>query len=304
MSQKMRWLNYHHLLYFHTVAREGSVTRACKELRLAQPTVSAQLKSLEDSLGEKLFEKEGRYLRLTEVGQVVFRYADEIFGIGRELIASLEGRPSGRMQALKIGIADVMPKQVVYRLLEPVFASGGGIKLVCHEDHTEKLLADLAVHEVDLVIADSPIPPAVKIKAYNHFLGESGITFIASDKLAKQFARGFPQSLNKAPMFLPSHGAAIRREFDYWFQTQGVTPNVIGEFQDSALMKSFARAGHAIMATPTCVEKDVMSEYGLHLVGRTDGVKERFYVISVERKVKHPAVLSIVEEAQRRLLHQ
>lgn len=299
----MRWLNYHHLLYFYTVAREGSVTRACKELRLAQPTVSAQLKSLEDSLGEKLFEKEGRYLRLTEVGQLVYRYADEIFGVGRELMSALEGRPSGRMQVLRVGIVDVMPKQVVYRLLEPVYASGIGVKLICREDHTEKLLAELALHDVDLVISDTPIPPTVKIKAYNHFLGECGTTFLASEKLAKQYSKGFPQSLDKAPLFLPSHGAAIRRDFDYWFQTQGVTPNVIGEFQDSALMKSFARAGHAIIATPTCVEKDVANEYGLHVVGQTDGVKERFYVISVERKVKHSAVLSIVEEAQRRLLH-
>ena len=301
MPNKARWINYHHLLYFWTVAREGSVTKACKELRLAQPTVSAQLKSLEGSLGEKLFEKEGRYLKLTEVGNIVFRYADEIFGLGRELVAQLDGGSSNKAQILKVGIADVMPKRVVFKLLEPAFSSPDSIRLVCHEDSTQSLLAELAVHDIDLVICDAPIPAGVKVKAYNHFLGECGISFLGSEKLVKQYGRGFPASLNHAPLFMPTHAAAIRRDLDHWYQRQDLAPRVIGEFQDSALMKIFGRAGYAIFPVPTVVEREVCQDYGVQVVGRIDAVKERFYLISVERKVKNPAAVRIVEEAQRRL---
>ena len=301
MPNKARWINYHHLLYFWTVARAGSVTKACRELRLAQPTVSAQLKSLEESLGEKLFEKEGRYLKVTEVGRLVFRYADEIFGLGRELVAQLDGGNPSKAQVLKVGIADVMPKRVVFKLLQPAFAAPRATKLICHEDSTENLLAELAIHDIDLVICDAPIPASVKVKAYNHFLGECGLSFLGSDKLVKQFGRSFPESLDKAPLFLPTHSAAIRRDLDHWFQRQELSPEIMGEFQDSALMKIFGRAGHAIFPVPSVVEQEVCQDYGVHVVGRTEAVKERFYLISVERKVKNPAAVRIVEEAHRRL---
>lgn len=298
MTGAMRWLNYHHLLYFWTVAREGSVTKACKELRLAQPTISAQLKSLEEALGQKLFEKNGRYLKLTEAGKLVFRYADEIFRTGKELLSQLDGKQlNGRATTLRVGVTDVMPKVVVLKLLEPAFKMPDPPKLICYEDRADRLLADLAIHDIDLVISDAPIPSSVKVRAFNHSLGESGLSFVAAQSLAKSLAAGFPQSLSGVAMLLPSHEAAIRREIDYWFQQEKLEPNVVGEFQDSALMEMAGRSMNAVFPVPTCVEKEVCQEQHLEVVGRTQSIKERFYLISAERKVKSPAIAKILEHA-------
>jgi LysR family transcriptional activator of nhaA len=294
----MEWLNYHHLLYFWTVAREGSVVKAAEQLRLTQPTISGQLRTLEESLGEKLFERVGRRLVLTDVGRVVYRYADEIFSIGRELLDTLNDRPTGRPYRLVVGVADVMPKALVQRLLAPALALPEGVQLVCREDKTERLLAALAVHELDVVLADAPMGPQVSVKAFNHVLGESGVSLLATRPLAARLKRDFPRSLSQAPMLLPSEHTTLRRSIDQWLSGQDVRPRVIGEFDDSALMKAFGQAGAGVFPSPTVVERDVCRQYGLGVVGRLDEVRERFYAISVEKRLKHPAVVAISEAAR------
>src|SRR5581483_8757929 len=207
----MEWLNYHHLLYFWTVARLGSVTRATEELYLAQPTISAQLRALEESLGEKLFTRVGRNIVLTEMGRVVFRYADEIFSLGRELTDTVKGRSVGRPVQFTVGVVDVLPKLITYRLLQPALQMQEPIRIVCHEDKADRLLAELAVHGVDLVLADAPIGPLVKVRAFNHLLGESGVTIFGPTRLAAKYRRAFPRSLDGAPMLLPTENTSLRR---------------------------------------------------------------------------------------------
>lgn len=295
----MEWLNYHHLLYFWTVAREGSVTRAAAQLRLAQPTVSGQIRALESSLGEKLFTRSGRGLVLTEVGRVVFRYADEIFGLGRELMDTLQGRPTGRPVRLHVGIVDVLPKLIAYRLLQPALGAGG-LHMECREDKLDRLLAELAVHGLDLVLADAPIGPAVKIRAFSHLLGECGVTIYGTEALARRYRKGFPRSLDGAPFLLPTDNTSLRRSLDQWFDVHHVRPEVVGEFEDSALLKVFGEVGAGLIPSPAAVEADVEAA-GLHRVGSAEGIRERYYAISVERRLKHPAVVAISHAARRRL---
>lgn len=297
----MEWLNYHHLLYFWVVAREGSVTRASQQLRLAQPTVSGQLKSLEDSLGEKLFERTGRRLVLTDVGRVVFRYADEIFTIGRELQDTLRGRPTGRPVRFTVGIADVVPKLVAYRLLLPALSLPEPVHVVCREDKPERLLAELSVHALDLVISDAPVGAGVKVKAYSHLLGETSVGFFGTDALAASHRRAFPRSLDGAPVLLPVETSSLRRGLDHWFEAEGVRPRVVGEVEDSALLKVLGQAGLGLFPAPLAIEAEIRGQYGVKLVGRVDAVKERFYALSVERRIKHPAVLALSEAARARL---
>ncbi len=297
----MRWLNYHHLYYFWSVAKAGSVTQACRKLRLSQPAVSAQIRSLEETLGDKLFERHSRGLRLTELGRLTFKYADEIFALGGELLNRVKGSSHSKVPTLHVGIADVVPKFLAYRLIEPALRAKPKPHIVIHEDKSERLISELGTKELDVVISDSPMPHHSKVKAYNHFLGECGITFMATEKIAKQYQRNFPASLHGAPLMLPSDVAAVRRELNHWFEQEEVEPEIVAEFQDTALMKTFARKGHGILPLPVAVEREVMHEYGLRVVGRVDRVKERFYLISVERRVKHPSVLTICEQAHERL---
>jgi LysR family transcriptional activator of nhaA len=294
----MEWLNYHHLLYFWTVAREGSVVKAAEQLRLTQPTISGQLRTLEESLGEKLFERAGRRLVLTDVGRVVYRYADEIFSIGRELLDTLNDRPTGRPYRLVVGVADVMPKVLVRRLLAPALALPEGVQLVCREDKTERLLAALSVHELDVVLADAPMGPQVSVKAFNHLLGESGVSLLAARPLAAKLKRGFPASLHQAPMLVPAEHTTLRRSIDQWLDARGVRPRVVAEFDDSALMKVFGQSGTGVFPAPAVVEQDVCRRYSLSVVGRLEDVRERFYAISVEKRLKHPAVVAISEAAR------
>lgn len=302
---RMEWLNYHHLLYFWVVAREGSVTRASEQLYLSQPTISAQIRALEHSLGEKLFAKSGRHLVLTEIGRVVFRYAEEIFTLGRELTDTLKGRASSRAQGrpvrFLVGIADVVPKLIAYRVLEPALRLAEPIHIVCKEDKPERLLAELAVHELDLVLTDAPISPSVKIKAYNHLLGECGVTIFAPAKSSAGYKRKFPHSLDGAPFLLPTDNTSSRRLLDQWFASQGIRPTIVGEFDDSALLKVFGQTGMGLFAAPSVIEEEVKTQYGVHTIGRIDAVRERFYAISVERKLKHPAVVAISEAARQEL---
>ena len=294
----MDWLNYHHLLYFWTVAREGSIAKASERLRLAQPTISGQLRVLEESLGQKLFMKEGRGLALTEFGRMVYRYADEIFSIGKELTEAVKGRPPGRPMRLVVGISQVVPKLVAYRLLEPALGLAEPIRIVCREDKSERLLADLAVHDLDIVLTDAPASPAVKVRAYSHLLGECGVSVFASAELAGQLRGRFPTSLDGAPILLPSTEAAVRRGLEQWLDEQGIRPEVVGEFDDSALMKSFGQAGVGVFTAPSVIEAAVRREYGVRVIGRIDEVRERFYAVSVERRLKHPAVVAISETAR------
>lgn len=297
----MRWLNYHHLYYFLTVCQKGSVTAASRHLRLSQPTVSAQLRSLEDVLGHKLFEKQGRSLVLTETGRCVRDYAEQIFALGSELFRVIEGAIIPTRQLLKIGITDMMPKHVVYRLIDPLFATHPSLRIVFYEDTSERLLSMLSIQEIDLVIADTPIPPQVKIKAFNHLLGESAISVLATRKLAKKYKKHFPHSMDNAPILLPVTLAVVRRELDTFFQSLSIQPSIVGEFQDSALMKIFAKSGRGLLPVPSIVEKEVCTEYSLSVVGRITEVKERFYLLSPERRLHHPAVSQLHDRAQRGL---
>lgn len=295
------WLNYHHLYYLRTVVRAGGVSEASEQLRLTQPTVSAQLRQLEASLDARLFERDGRRLKLTAEGQVAFRYAEEIFSLGEEMLAVLAGSADSRQPVLRVGVVDVFPKMVAVRLCEPILSGDRPPRLTVEEARLEDLLARLATHDLDLVIADRPVPPGSRVRAYSHYLGESEVSFLATKRLAARFRRGFPESLNGAPLLLPSANAELRRALDRWFHELSLTPNIVGEFEDSAMMKMFAESGSGIVPIPTIVEPRVRRDFHLTAVGRTDAVSERFYLLSAERKVTHPSVLAISQAASERL---
>lgn len=297
----MEWLNYHHLLYFWLAAREGSISRASDELLLSQPTVSAQIRTLEESLGEKLFTRVGRNIVLTDVGRTVFHYADEIFSLGRELMDTLKGRPTGQPVRFSVGITDVVPKLVAYRLLEPALRLPEPVRIVCKEGKSETLLAELAVHGLDLVLTDAPLSPTIKVKAFNHLLGECGVTFFGTARLAAACRRGFPKSLTGTPMLLPTDNTILRRSLDQWFEAEDVHPVVVGEFEDNALLKVFGQAQAAVFVTSSVIEAEVKQQYGVQTIGRTESIRERFYAISAERKLKHPAVVAISETARQKL---
>ena len=297
----MNWLNYHHLHYFWVVAREGSVTKACEILHLTQPTISGQLRELEKAMKGPLFEKSGRGLALTETGRAVFRYADDIFALGRELMDMVGGRPVGRPVRLRVGVVDVMPKLIAHLLIEPALRLPEPVRVVCTEGKLERLAAELTIHNLDVVLSDTPLPPTVKAKVYTHLLGECGVTIVGTPKLVEAYKAGFPKSLDGAPFLLPAEGTALRRSLDQWFDATGVRPLIRGEFEDSALLKTFGRAGEGVFAVPAAAERDVRRHYGVRRIGRAEGVRERFYAVSVERKLKHPAVVAISESARRSL---
>ena len=297
-SERIEWINYHHLLYFWVVAREGGLVPAGKVLHLSHPTLSAQIHALEDNLGEKLFAKAGRKLALTDVGRVVFRYADEIFTLGREMLDTVKGRSTGQPLRLDVGIVDVVPKLVVRRLLQPALALPEPVRIACYEDSYEKLLAELALHSLDIVIADSPVPSGSNVRAFNHLLGETGVSFFGAKSLASKLKRGFPKSLDGAPMLLPLESSALGRALRQWFDRNGVRPRVVAEFEDSALLEVFGADGVGVFTAPTAVETEVCRQYGVSVLGRAEGVRERFYAVSVERRLKNPAVVAISEAAR------
>jgi LysR family transcriptional regulator, transcriptional activator of nhaA len=294
----MDTLNYHHLRYFQVVAREGGLAAAGRVLRLSHPTLSAQVHALEDQLGEKLFSKVGRRLVLTEVGRTVLRYADEIFSLGRELVDTVQDRAGGAPLRLEVGVADVVPKLVVRRLLQPALGLPEPVRLVCHEAPQERLLVDLAQHALDVVISDAPVPTGSSVRAFNHLLGETGISFFGVEPLASAHRPGFPGSLQGAPMLLPLENLTLRRSLEQWFDRHGLRPRVVAEFEDSALLEEFGGDGLGIFAAPTVVEREVEAQYGVQLLGRTEEVRERFHAITVERRLKHPAVVAISDAAR------
>jgi LysR family transcriptional activator of nhaA len=293
----MNWLNYQHLLYFWVVAREGGLVPAGKVLRLSHPTLSAQIRALEDRLGEKLFSRAGRKLALTDVGKVAYRYAEQIFGLGRELVETIQGKGTGQLMRLDVGIVDVVPKLVVRRLLQPALILPEPLRLVCHEGAFDRLLADLAQHTLDIVIADSPVPSGSVIRAYNHLLGSCGVWLFASPTLAAAHRARFPSTLDGAPFLLPAESLTLRRSLNQWFDKHHIRPHIVAEFQDSALMKVFGADGVGIFPAPAAVARDVMEQYGVERLGEAEGVIERFYAISVERRLKNPAVLAVSRAA-------
>lgn len=301
MNQIFQRLNYHHLLYFWLVASQGSVTEAAHTLRVAQPTVSAQLKELETTLGERLFERSGRKLRLTEVGELVFHYADKIFSLGNEMLSALKSGAKDSLQALRVGINDSLPKSLAYELLAPVFRHMPHTTLICLEGTQDKLLADLAAHELDIVLSDSPFDHSVRVVAFNHYLGSSGTSFFATPMLARR-ARTFPKSLTSLPLLLPCTGTPQRKAIDRWFFEHGILPRVLGEFEDSALMKTFGGQGAGVFIGPTTIERTICSHYGVKVIGRAPKAQIDIFAISIERKIKHPAVTHLCGSARHDLL--
>jgi LysR family transcriptional regulator, transcriptional activator of nhaA len=293
----MDWLNYHHLFYFWTVARAGSIAKAAEELRLAQPTISNQLKMLEGSLGVKLLERQGRRLALTDVGRTVLRYCDDIFRTGRELQRAVKGLPTGQRLRLVAGVVDVIPKRMAALLLAPAVDAHRDMTLVCREGPLRQLLAGLAVHELDVVIADVPASGEVKVKAFNHRLGDCGTTFFGATRHA-HLRKGFPRSLQGAPLLLPAEGTALRRALDAWLDAAALRPELAGEFDDSALMMAFGARGLGVFAAPTVLEEEIRVRYDVQIVGRAEDVREAFYAITVERRLRHPAVVTLADAAR------
>lgn len=295
----MKWLNYHHLYYFWNVMRAGSITAACKKLHLVPATVSSQIGKLEELLGGKLFVRVGRNLEPTDLGHHVFRYADQIFSIGRDLMDSIDSIPMAGRIPLRIGIVDVLPKMVVRMLLDPVLKLPEPIRLICTEDKKKNLLAELSVHKLDVVLSDSPMGTDLSLKAYNHVLGECEATFFAVDRLAGPLRAGFPHSLNGAPILLPMEMTSIRRQLDLWFDSLNIKPIIIGEFTDSALMKAFGQVGDGVFTAPSIIETEIQRQYQVQVIGRTDAIREKFYAISVERIIHNPAIAAIFDKARR-----
>jgi LysR family transcriptional activator of nhaA len=302
----MEWLNYHHLLYFWLVAKEGSITRASKQLRLAHPTISGQIHRLEEDLGEKLFERKGRNLALTEVGRLAYRYADEIFSLGRELQDALKGRSTG-LQPLRlvVGVSDVIAKSIVHRILEPAFGLERTVRVVCREDRSaDAFMGELAEHAVDVVLSDAPAGPGTPVRTFSHPLGECGTSFFAAPKLANARKRGFPGSLDGTPLILPSGDSTFRRALNEWFATRDIRPLIVAELDDLALASVFGEAGRGVFAAPDVIATELSSRYNVKLVGRAKDIRQRFYAISVERKIKHPAVAAICEIARTHIFAQ
>jgi LysR family transcriptional activator of nhaA len=298
----VEWLNYHHLQYFWAVARYGSVARASAELHLSQPTISGQVRRLEEVLGAKLFDRAGRRLVPTAVGRSVFRYADEIFSLGQDLMGMLKGRPSARPLRLTVGVADALPRVLVHRLIAPAFHMEKTVHLVCREDRVvEDFMSQLAGQELDLVLADRALGPGIRAHAFNHLLGECGTAFLAAEKLARRLRRGFPRSLDGAPFLLPSDHAAVRRRCEQWFDEARIRPAVLAEFDDTALMYAFGEEGQGVFPVPDVFEDEFRRRYNVRVVGRAAGVRQQFYAISVDQRLHHPAVVAIVKAARQDL---
>jgi LysR family transcriptional activator of nhaA len=297
----MSWLNYNHLYYFWVVAREGGIMRASEELMVSQPTISVQIKELEAALGQRLFDRVGRGLQLTEAGRVAFNFANEIFSLGQEMINALEHQPAGRPMKLSVGVLDVIPKPIVRQLLEPALRLAQPVRLICREDKADRLLADLGARRTDVVLSDAPIGTTVQLQGFNHLLGESGVSFFANPDLAKRLRRGFPKSLNGATMLLPTDHTQMRRSLNLWFDSKRIHPVVVGEFDDSALMFWLGQSGAGVFPAPSVLERKIQQEMRVRLVGRAADVRERFYAISLEAKLKHPAVVAVCDAARRSL---
>jgi LysR family transcriptional activator of nhaA len=298
----VEWLNYHHLFYFWNVVRSGGVNEAARQLRISPPAVSTQLGELQSSLGEPLFTRSGRKLVLTDMGRTVFDYADDIFTLGRELMDTVRNRPTGRPIRVDIGVVDVLPKMIAHWLIRPALQLRESVRIVCREATADQLIARLATLELDVVLSDSPADPNLKVRAYNHPLGDCGITFVGAASLVAKIKKSFPGCVDGAPMLLPTDNTAFRRNLDYWFESNGLHPKILGEFEDYALLRAFGEQGTALFPVPSVFEKDLMKQEKLRRIGKTDEVRTYFYAISSERKLKHPAVVAICDSAKQQLI--
>jgi LysR family transcriptional activator of nhaA len=298
----MRHLNYTHLLYFWTVATEGSIARAAVVLHLTPQTISGQIKLLEEAVDASLFARAGRGLVLTETGHLVKQYADEIFSLGAELTHWVKNRQPLMPTTLNVGVVNSIPKLIALRIIEPTFSLSDPFRVMCHEGSLDKLIGELAVHKLDLVISDRGLPPGTGVKAFTHALGESPVSFFAHKSIADEYLENFPKCLNGAPMLLPFQESAIRRAIDDWCDINGVTPRVVAEFEDSALLKAFGEAAIGVFPAPSAIAPEVTSIYHSVHLGTIKGVSEAFFAISPERKLKHPAVLEITEQSRSKLL--
>jgi len=294
-------LNYRQLHYFWVVAKTGSIVRACEQLNLTPQTISGQISLLEQTFGITLFQRVGRQLELTEAGRQALPYAEQMFQTGNELEAMLRAQPHEQQIVFRVGVADVVPKSIVYRLIAPTMELSEPLRITCREDKLERLLADLAIQRLDLVISDSPMPTHLDIKGYSQKLGECGISFFATQALADLHGGDFPQCLHGAPLLIPGAETVVRSRLQRWFAEQQIRPKIIGEFDDSALMQAFGQSGSGIFIAPSVIAEEVLRQYGVALIGQTDAVTESFYAISVERKVKHPGIVAITEGARREL---
>lgn len=293
----MEWLNYHHLRYFWTVARKGGVRKAAEELHVSQPSISAQLRLLEDSLGQKLFRRSGRNLVLTETGQLVLNYADEIFSAGRELMNAVKQRPGKHPVRVNIGLTDAFPKLIAFKILRAAFRSDAAVHMICREGEIGPLVSHLQAHRLDIVLADEPASSALKAKTFNHRLGRSGVTFCAVPSLAAKLRRNFPQSLDGAPALLPTQNMGMRAALETWFDSKAIRPRLVGEFEDSALMEVCSTGGRGFTAVHTVVDRAALKHFGLRVIARVDECGTDFYAITAERRVKHPAAVAITEHA-------
>lgn len=296
----MRSLNYKHLHYFWVVAKTGGVARAGRQLHLSPQSISGQLHLLEESLGEKLFRRAGRTLELTDAGRFVLGYAEEIFTLGEELQAALEAGGEERPLQFRVGVADVVPKTVAYQLLKPAMAISQ-MRIVAREGRLSNLLADLAVHKLDLVISDRPMPPVLNLRGFNHLLGECGITFLGVPQLAHKHAAGFPRSLNGAPVLVPGEDSAVRLKLMRWFETLKIRPRIVGEFDDGALLQAFGCEGVGIFGVPSVIAEQTAKEFGVEPLGQVNEFHEQFFAISTERRLTHPAVIAIRNTAHTRI---
>ena len=293
----MEWLNYHHLRYFWTVARKGGVRKAAEELHVSQPSISAQLRLLEESLGQKLFRRSGRNLVLTETGQLVLNYADEIFSAGRELMNAVKQRPGKHPVRVNIGLTDAFPKLIAFQILRAAFRSEAAVHMICREGEIGPLVSHLQAHRLDIVLADEPASSALKAKTFNHRLGRSGVTFCAVPSLAAKLRRNFPQSLDGAPALLPTQNMGMRAALETWFDSKAIRPRLVGEFEDSALMEVCSTGGRGFTAVHTVVDRAALKHFNLRVIARVDECGTDFYAITAERRVKHPAAVAITEHA-------
>ena len=297
----MKWLNYHHLHYFWLVAREGGLGPAASVLRLSRPTLSAQIRALEGSLGERLFARKGRRLVLTEVGRVAYRYADQIFALGREMMNTVKQRPGARTPRFYVGVADSFPKLVTKEILKPVFALPQIVHVICREGKLEDLLAQLAAHRLDIVLADEPGASSANFKTFDHPLGESSTVFCAERRLAAKLRRNFPKSLHEAPALLPAENTPFRRKLETWFRDRHLQPRVVAEFEDLALMKVMAAEGRGFIAVPSVAARDAVEHYGFRPIAEAADCQMRFHAITAERRIHHPAATAITTAARARL---
>ena len=290
-------LNYNHLYYFYVVATEGSITKASTRLNLTSQTISGQITSFEAQIGVNLFERKGKKLSLSELGVLIYSYAEEIFQLGDEVKNILKRKQPEIWHTFTVGITDVIPKVLAHELLAPVLKMSEPVRLICVEGDQDHLLTDLSVNKIDCILTDQPLQLGSHLKAYNHLLTESGFTFFAAQTLLKNGHEEFPQCLADFPWLMQSKKSAVRARLSSWLEKHNIAPNVVAEFDDSALMKSFGQTGFGVFSSPTIIEEYVADKYGVKILGRTDEVKEPYYIISPERRLKHPAILEIVNAA-------